>query len=68
MKYLDKLTIIFFCLISLIGIFEHLLILQLSQQNNLRVLKTLTLGFGYDLMNGAILSLIILPRLLIIKR
>jgi len=60
MKYIDKLTLIFFCIISITGILEHLLILNLSQEYNLRIFQAFTLGLGYDLMNAAILSLIIL--------
>jgi len=60
MKYIDRITITFFCLISITGILEHFLILYLSQEYNLRVFQAFTLGLGYDLMNGAILSLIIL--------
>ena len=60
MKYVEKLSITIFCIISITGILEHILIFQLSSQYNYRLFKALTLGLGYDLMNGAIFSLIIL--------
>ena len=60
MKYIDKLTTTFFWIISITGILEHILIFNLSQEYNLRIFQAFTLGLGYDLMNGAILSLIIL--------
>ena len=63
MKYFDKTSLIIFFVVSITGVIEHALILNLSPQLNLRVFQSLLLGIGYDLMNGAIfgLLLIILP-------
>ena len=54
MKYLDAPAIILFIVISLAGILQHFILLQLTPEWNLRVLQAAVLGCGYDLMNGAV--------------
>ena len=60
MKYLDRISLIIFFVISITGILEHFLILNLSPQLNLRVIQSFSLGLGYDLMNGAIFGALVL--------
>tara|TARA_B100000700_G_C15030768_1_gene850386 strand:- start:876 stop:2780 length:1905 start_codon:yes stop_codon:yes gene_type:complete len=60
MKYFDKTSLITFFVISIVGILEHILIFNISPQLNLRIFQSLSLGFGYDIMNGAMLGLLVL--------
>ena len=54
MKYFDAPAIILFIVVSLAGILQHVILLQLTPEWNLRVLQAVVIGLGYDLMNGAI--------------
>ena len=60
MKYFDPPAIILFLVVSLAGILQHVILLQLNTELNLRVVQAVLIGFGYDLMNGAILGLLAL--------
>ena len=60
MKYFDKTSLIIFFVVSITGVVEHALILNLSTQLNIRVFQSFLLGIGYDLMNGAVLGLLLL--------
>jgi hypothetical protein len=54
MKYFDAPAIILFIVVSLAGILQHFILLQLTPEWNLRVLQAVVIGLGYDLMNGAV--------------
>ena len=54
MKYFDAPAIILFIVVYLVGIFQHFILLQLTPEWNLRVLHAVVIGWGYDLMNGAV--------------
>jgi hypothetical protein len=54
MKYLDAPATILFIVVSLAGILQHLILLQLTSEWNLRILQAVVIGLGYDLMNGAV--------------
>jgi hypothetical protein len=53
MKYFDAPAIILIIVVSLAGIFQHFILLQLTPEWNLRVLQAVVIGWCYDLMNGA---------------
>ncbi len=54
MKYFDVPTIILIKVVSLAGILQYFILLQLTPECNLRVLQSVVIGWGYDLMNGAV--------------
>ena len=56
MKYFDAPAIILFIVVSLAGILQHFILLQLKPEWNLRVLQAVVIGLGYDLMNGAVFA------------
>ena len=60
MKYIDKISLIVFSVVLFVGIFEHLLILQLFDKIDLRVLQSFVLGLGYDFLNGALFGFVVL--------
>ena len=51
MKYFDAPAIILFIVVSLAGILQHFILLQMKPEWNLRVLQSVVIGFGYHLMN-----------------
>jgi hypothetical protein len=51
MKYFDAPAIILFIVVSLAGILQHFILLQMTPEWNLRVLQSVVIGFGYHLMN-----------------
>ena len=51
MKYFDAPVIILFIVVSLAGILQHFILLQMTPEWNLRVLQSVVIGFGYHLMN-----------------
>jgi hypothetical protein len=64
MKYFDAPVIILFIVISLAGILQHFILLQMTPEWNLRVLQSVVIGFGYHLMNcGTFGSLALLTPL-----
>ena len=54
MKYLDAQAIIFFIVVFLAGFLQYFILLQLTPEWKLRVLQAVVIGWGYDLMNGAV--------------
>ena len=54
MKYFDAPAIILFIVVSLAGILQHFILLQLTPEWNLRVLQAVVIGLGYYLMNGTV--------------
>ena len=69
MKYFDAPATILFIVVSLAGILQHFILLQLTPEWNLRVLQAVVIGLGYDLMNGAVFgSLALLTPLPIFSR
>ena len=54
MKYFDAPTIILIKVVSLAGILQYFILLQLMPEWNLRVLQAVVIGWGYDLMNGGV--------------
>ena len=60
MKYFDPPAIILFFVVSMAGILQHFMLLQLNTEWRLRLVQAVLIGFGYDLMNGAILGLLAL--------
>ena len=60
MKYFDPPAIILFFVVSMAGILQHFMLLQLNTEWSLRLVQAVLIGFGYDLMNGAILGLLAL--------
>jgi len=48
MKYFDTPAIILFIVVSLAGILQHVILLQLTPEWNLRVLQAVVIGLGYD--------------------
>jgi len=53
MKYFDAPVIILFIVVSLAGILQHFILLQMTPEWNLRLLQSVVIGFGYHLMNCA---------------
>jgi hypothetical protein len=53
MKYFDAPVIILFIVVSLAGILQHFILLQMTPEWNLRVLQSVVIGFCYHLMNCA---------------
>ena len=60
MKYFDAPAIILFIVVSLAGILQHFILLQLTPEWNLRVLQAVVIGLGYDFMNGALFGALVL--------
>ena len=58
MKYLDPTAVVLFFVVSLAGIVQHSFLLQLNSDWNVRLLQAYALGVGYDVMNGAIFSML----------
>ena len=54
MKYFDAPAIILFIVVSLAGILQHFILLQLMPEWNLRVLQAVVIDRGYDLFKGAV--------------
>ena len=65
MKYFNAPALILIIVVSLARILKQFILLQLTPEWNLRVHKAVVIGWGYDLMNGAVFgSLALLTPLL----
>lgn len=60
MKHFDAPALILFFVITLAGILQHSLLLNLIPELNERVFQAYVLGLGYDVMNGAIFGILAL--------
>ena len=58
MKYLDPTAVGLFFIFTLAGIIQHSFLLQLNPDWSERLLQSYALGVGYDVMNGAIFSIL----------
>ena len=58
MKYFDTTGVMVFFVIALAGIVQHSFLLQLNSDWNNRLFQAYVLGVGYDVMNGAIFSVL----------